>query len=686
MIDYPIARRVDVVDDYHGTKVADPFRWLEQQDSAEVSAYVDEQNALSRSLLDGLPERAWFAERLASLLKAPSRQVPRFGGGRRFELRHDGEQQQPALWVVEPDGDERVLIDPNAIRPDGTLALMSVSPRPDGRLVAWSSTEGGSDWQTIRFRDVDTGTDLPDELSWIKLPWAAWDPSGEVFYYVGTEDPGEVDPETALTARMRVQEHRLGTPQSADSVLVAHPAAHWCAPYVDLQLNALVVEVYEGHVPKRILIRRFGEDEFTELLTGDEAQRYAGSFDGRLVVHSHVDAAAGRVLLVDPTGEKAPRVVLAEDPALPLSAVGGVKVVGRHLVSVHTDVSRHLVRVTALDSGEQWTVDLPGPGALGTGGSDFIGLEPNADDSGFLAKFSSYVTPPTIIEHTFADRTTRIAWTPELEGYDPERFVIEDVRVASTDGALVPLTIVRRSDVGLPGSALLTGYGGFGLVFSLLGFDPAHAAWLEAGGILACASLRGGGEFGEDWHRAGMLESKQHVFDDLHACATYLIAEGWASVGRVGINGASNGGLLVGAALVQRPELYGAAVPEVGLLDMLRYHRFTVAQAWIPEYGSADDPGQFGFIAAYSPLHNVKPGTRYPPTLITTGDHDTRCPPGPHSYKFAATLQAAQAGAAPILLSVSRQSGHGFGKSLAKQIDERADVLAFLAHHTKLRL
>jgi prolyl oligopeptidase len=651
-LQYPPSRRDDVVDDYHGVRVADPYRWLEDPDSADTIAWTAAQNALTRAALDGTLRERIRAE-LTRLYDYPRASAPAPRGSRRFFTRNEGLQNQPVLYVQDGlDGGPRVLLDPNTLSADGTVALTAWEPSDDGRLLAYAVSAGGSDWQEIRVRDVARTADLPDRLRWAKFVTISWRADGRAFFY--TRFPPEASYHPA------VYEHRLGEPQDADPVVFPASADPEIVYEVDQSSDhrVLVVTAFKGA----------SENSVVHVVGG----RRIGSFDcawhfidgrgGELLLRTNAGAPRGRIVAVDEEGRM--REVVPEGP----DSLVDARRAGSRIAALYLHDASSRLRLFTLEGREAGEVALPALGSI----TEMNG-EAASDD--LFVRFASFTWPPTILRCP-VETGGAVPFAAGAAGHvDAGRYETSQVRYASRDGTPVSMFLVRRRGLARDGSrpVWLTGYGGFNINV-VPDFDPGHFAWLDRDGVLAVANLRGGGEYGEAWHRAGMLDRKQNVFDDAIAAAEWLIAEGWTRAGRIVLEGGSNGGLLVSAVLTQRPDLPGAVVCRVPVADMLRYHRFTVGRFWIPEYGSADDPAQFPFLYAYSPLHRVRDDVRYPPVLITTAETDDRVDPG-MARKLAARLQAA--GGGPALIRIESRAGHGAGKPVAKLVEEDADIYTF---------
>lgn len=675
---YPHTPTVEQVDDYHGTPVSDPYRWLEDLDSPQTQAWVEAQNRLTQSFLEQIPERAALRARLTTLWDYPKAWAPLRRGGRYFQLRNSGLQNQDVLYVLEAlDAEPRVLLDPNTLSPDGTVALSAWSVSDDGRWLAYATSGSGSDWLTWRVRDVETGADLPDLLEWSKFSGAEWLPDGSGFFYARYDPPAAGEAYEGANYFQKLCFHRRGTPQEQD-VLVYHRPDHkdWgFTPAVSEDGRYLVLHVWQGTDRRNLLFYRdlAADGPIVELISDLEAGYHFLGNDGSIFyLQTDLDAPRGRVVAID-TADSARhkwRTLVPESS----DTLQVVKMVHDEFIALYLHDAHHRLRRFALDGSLLGEIPLPMIGSV----LDMEGWSLNGarGDDDFFFVFHSFVCPATVLRYDLARNVGETLYTPPIQ-FDFRPYETRQTFATSKDGTRVPMFLVHRRDLGPgPHPTLLYGYGGFNIPLTP-SFAVSRLAWLERGGVLAVANLRGGGEYGEEWHRAGMLENKQNVFDDFIACAEALVASGLTSRDKLAIQGGSNGGLLVGACLVQRPDLFGAAQPAVGVLDMLRFHKFTIGWAWTSDYGSPDDPQQFPSIYAYSPLHNLKPGTAYPSTLITTADHDDRVTPM-HSFKFAAALQAAQGGEAPILIRIQQKAGHGFGKPTRILIEEQADIWAFL--------
>lgn len=676
----PATRMTDQVDRYHGVSVPDPYRWLEDDNSAETTAWVKAQNEVTFRYLAGLPERAAFRKRLTELYDYERFSPPSRRGGKYFYSRNDGLQNQSVLYVQDAlDGPARVLLDPNALSNDGTVALTASEPSPDGRLLAYGLAAAGSDWNEVRVRDVATGADRSDHLRWIKFSRLAWTRDAGGFFYSRYPEPRAGEVLSGINRGMQVYYHRVGTPQSDDRLIYHRPdQPDWILRgEVSDDGRYLVLDVGVGTDRRnRVFLLDLGDPARPDF--SGPVVPLLDAFDGRyeylandgpvFYFRTDKDASKARIVAVDSRSPSPPawRTLVPEGR----DAIDEVRVVGETFVVSYLQDARSSLRLFALDGTPRGSIRLPAPGTVQT----VTGLR---EDREMFFTFTSFLHPPTIFRHDFASGATAVFRAPET-AFDASKYETRQVFYASKDGTRVPMFITLRRGAVLDGShpTILYAYGGFN-ISRLPSFSPMTAAWLEAGGIWAEPNLRGGGEYGEAWHEAGMLDRKQNVFDDFIAAAEYLIREQYTAASRLAIRGGSNGGLLVGAVMTQRPDLFAVALPAVGVMDMLRFHRFTIGWAWVTEYGSADSSAaQFETLRRYSPLHNLRPGTSYPATLVTTADHDDRVVPA-HSFKFAAALQAATTWERPAYIRIETRAGHGAGKPTAKIIEEAADLMAF---------
>lgn len=684
-MNYPVTRKVEQTDTYHGTTVADPYRWLEDDNSAETKAWVVKQNEVTDAFLAAMPQRLPVRRIYTELYNFERFGIPYREGGRYFWSRNDGLQQQNVIYTAKSLADTPVVaLDPNAMSKDGTVALTGVVPSRDGKLIAYGVAGAGSDWQSWKVRDLATGQDLADKIDWVKFSSAAWTADGKGFFYSRYDAPKDGEKLTGANYYQKLYYHRLGTPQAED-VLVAENRddKEWgFGAEVSDDGELLLISVWKSAGSKNgLLVLPLPKGSFA----GGKPQPVTVAFDaqyvpvavvdGKLVVKTDKDAPRGKLVAIDPKrpAPSAWKTLVAEGPhaMTAASAVGG-----RFLLSYLQDAAT-LVRVHAADGKALSDVKLPGIGTAGGFGGRW-------SDSETFFSFTSLTTPTEI--HRFDVKTGKIElFKRPKTAFNPDDYETRREFVTSKDGTRLPIFIAAKKGLKLDGSnpTLLYGYGGFDISVTPA-YGVTAATWLKMGGVYVSASLRGGGEYGSAWHEAGTKLNKQNVFDDFIAAGEWLVKNKVASPATLAINGGSNGGLLVGAVTNQRPDLFAAAVPQVGVMDMLRYQNFTIGWAWATDYGtSKDSPEMFKALYAYSPLHNIRSGVKYPAVLITTGDHDDRVVPA-HSFKYAAALQAADTGPAPKLIRIETNAGHGAGKPTSKIIEERSDVLAFIANTMKL--
>jgi prolyl oligopeptidase len=689
-VDYPPARLDDAYDDYHGTRVADPYRWLEDPDSPETRQWIDAQVRVCNAYLAGVPQRAALRARIERLWDYEKFELPEREGGRTFYRYNDGLQNQSVLYVVDHEGQEpRVLLDPNGLSKDGTVALAGTALSEDGRWLAYGLAEAGSDWNTWRIRDVESGLDLADSVRWVKFSGASWMKDGSGFFYSRYDEPKPGEEMRGVNKEQKVYFHARDTDQSQDVLVYARSdQPEWgFGASVTEDGRYLLLRVSHGTSPKnRSFYAELPSSEalragqrlnVVELLTENDASYAFVGNDGPLFWYrTDLEAPRGRLIAIDTRDGARERwatlVPESED------VLQGVSVVGERFLASYLKDAHTLVRVFDLQGKHERDVELPG---LGTAS----GFDGERSDPDTFYVYTSFTTPGEVWRYDVASGRSELYRRPEL-AYDPALYTTEQVFYSSKDGTRVPMFLTYHKDLPRDGAnpTLLYGYGGFNVSLTPA-FSAARIAWLELGGVFAQANLRGGGEYGEEWHKAGTLLEKQNVFDDFIAAAEWLIDERWTSTPRLAIQGGSNGGLLVGACMTQRPDLFGACLPAVGVMDMLRFQNFTIGWAWKSDYGSSEDPEQFKALYAYSPLHNLRSATCYPPTLVTTADHDDRVVPG-HSFKFAAALQRVQACDNPTLIRIDVRAGHGAGKPTSKRIDEAADTAAFLVRELAIEL
>ncbi len=667
----PDTPTVDQTDDYFGTLVADPYRWLEDSDEPEVSAWLTAQAAHTRAHLDALPDATPITAALDRAVRLPHSGLPVHRGPHWFRTSNDGVQQQDVLLVADaPFGSPRVLIDPNALG-DDAVSLAAARPSPDGALVAYSYSEAGSDWRTWRVRRTETGEDLPDEVRWSKFTWPTWLPDGSGFLY-GAFDAPTGDALMSSNAGMRLMLHRLGTePDELVFALPDEPDVNFWPEVTDDGHWLVVLGTRGTDHRARVWVAELAHGpELRPLIpTADAAWQLVGSLGDELVMLTDLDAPLSRLVAVARDG--AVRELVAEGG----DQLEAARLVGDRLVVQWLHDAAARLTVHAVDGALRAEVGLPGLGSV-------TELEANADDTVLHLAWTTFTAPPAVLEYGVdTGELTTVFETP----LDSD-LVTDQVFVTSRDGTRVPLFLVHRPDVsaiGGPHPAWLYGYGGFRIAMTPT-FDATRFVFASAGGVVAVACLRGGGEYGASWHDAGRLANKQNVFDDAIACAQHLVAEGWTDREHLALTGRSNGGLLAGAVLTQRPDLFAAVVPEVGVLDGLRFPLWTIGWAWTSDFGDPfGDAEQFATIHAYSPLHNLRDGAGYPPVMVMTSDHDDRVVPA-HSLKFAARLQAVSPPEAVALLRVDSASGHGYGRSHDALVAERTDVLRFISYYTGL--
>ena len=671
---YPVVSKSNQVDDYHGTKVADPYRGFENLNAASTKRWVEAQNALSQPFLESIPAREKFKARMTELWNYERYDVPVKAGSRYFYLRNDGQQNQSVLYVADSlHGEARVLLDPNAMSKDATVALGEFVPSPDGKFIAYSISDGGTDWRLWHFREVATGKDLPDVLRHIKFREPEWTADSRAVYYARY-------PQTSTgagddTKQMSVYRHRLGAPVNEDRHIYSitdHPT-RYPYPYVSDDGRYLVHYVYDGRQSTGIHYQRLENGEVTgpvvKLIdTFDAEYQFLDVIEDVMYLRTNAKAPNSRIVSIDlQSQDKAWRDVVREQK----EAIVDASIVGKKIIVKYSRDAYSLVRVSNLDGTSPTEVKLPGLG-------EATGFTGGVNDAETFFAYTDFLTPKAVFRYEIASAKVELFRAPKFAA-NPSAFITEQVFFKSKDGTRVPMFITRKRDFVKDGSAplLLLGYGGFNIV-EQPEFTVPNYVWLEMGGVYAVANIRGGGEYGEAWHSAGTKLNKQNVFDDFIAAGEWLIAQKYTSKPKFAVRGRSNGGLLVGAVLTQRPDLVGAALPAVGVLDMLRYHTASAnARHWSTDYGLSENPAEFRAQYAYSPVHNVKPGTCYPPTLVTTAESDDRVVPW-HSYKFTAALQSAQACSNPVLLRVETRAGHGAGKPVWMQIEDFADQWAFL--------
>jgi prolyl oligopeptidase len=676
-IRYPETRRVEHTDDYFGVKVPDPYRWLEAdiRSSPEVARWVAAENRVTFRYLESIPERDKIRRRITELWNFAHYSSPMKEGGRYYYLKNDGLQNQSVLYLLDRlDAKPRVLLDPNAWSKDGTVALTGLGFSDDGRYLAYARSEAGSDWSTWHVREIESGRELADELRWTKFTDAAWTKDGQGFFYSRYEEPAKGAEYQALNFRNKLFYHRVGTPQAADVLVYyrpEHPEWQYHGEVSDDGRYLVITTALGTDERFRVTVKDLAEPYAlpVELVDRFEnAYLFAGN-DGPVLYFS-TDLAAPRRRLIAVDLRRSDRRHWAEIIPQAPETLQQVSLVGNQFIAQYLADVKPLVKVFAMDGRHLRNVDLPGIGTV----SGFHGKR--TDTESFYV-FASFATPPSLYRYDLLTGRSTLFRRAEAS-FNPDDFEVRQVFYPSKDGTRIPMFLASKKGIKLDGSnpTLLYGYGGFDISLVPM-FGISRVVWMELGGIYAQPNLRGGGEYGEAWHRAGTKLHKQNVLDDFIAAGEWLVARRYTRPDRLAIQGGSNGGLLVGAVMTQRPELFGACLPAVGVMDMLRFQKFTEGRTWVDDYGSSDDREQFRALLKYSPYHNIKPGTCYPPTLITTADTDDRVVPG-HSFKFAAALQRAQSCPRPVLIRISTRAGHGGGKPTAKRIAELTDEWAFL--------
>jgi prolyl oligopeptidase len=671
---YPETKKSDQTDDYHGTKVADPYRWLEEPDSPETKAWVEAQNKVTFGYLESLPEREKLRKRLTELWNYERYGIPRQRGGRYFYERNNGLQNQSVLYVADSlEAEPRVLLDPNTLSKDGTVALGGTATSDDGKLLAYATSGGGSDWQEWKVRDVATGKDKDDHIKWSKFSGASWSKDNQGFYYSAYDAPKEGEVLTGSNYFQKLYYHKLGDKQNKDLLVYERPDhKEWgFQGHVTDDGNYLVIHVWRGSEQKNGTFYKDlskPDSKVVELLNEFDAEYdFLGNEGAKFFFRTDADAERSRIIAIDlakPERKDWQEIV----PEAKETLLGANIVANRFILSYLKDASS-AVKVFDLAGKFIRDVKLPGIGTVG-------GFAGKQDDKETFYAFTSYTSPGAVYRYDPISGESTLFREPRV-AFKSSDYVTEQVFAKSKDGTRVPMFLSYKKGLKKDGRnpTILYAYGGFNIPITPT-FSVTSLVWMEQGGVWAVANLRGGGEYGRAWHEAGMLDRKQNVFDDFQSAAEWLIENKYTASDRLAIQGGSNGGLLVGACMTQRPDLYAVALPAVGVMDMLRFHKFTIGWAWVPEYGSSEKADQFANIYKYSPLHNLKPGTKYPATIITTADHDDRVVPA-HSFKYAAALQAAHAGERPVMIRIETRAGHGAGKPTSKRIEEAADILAF---------
>jgi prolyl oligopeptidase len=672
---YPESKRLDIVDEIYGVAIADPYRWLEEVEAVETKEWIRDQNQLTFEYLEGINSRNKINARMRQLWDYEKFGLPKKSGGRYFYTRNDGLQNQGALyWMDSIEDEPKLLLDPNTLSEDGTVALIDYAPSKDGRLMAYGLSAAGSDWQTWRVRDVQSGQDLEDVVEWVKFSVASWTLDGRGFFYSRYDEPSQETTFKGANYFQKLYFHEIGTSQSQDQLIYERLDQKEWGFFGEVTDDGgyLIITVFQGTQPENAIFfvdLANPSKVVIELLNEFDASYYfIGNDDSQFHFLTDLDAPMSRLITIDinqPHRDTWQTIIPETTNSLANVTVAGDRFLAAYLEDAHSQLRLFNKEGQIIDD-----IDLPGIGTV-------IGIEGHPNDDELFYSYNSITQPATIIRYDTRLETSSVFRQPKL-GFEPEQFITSQRFYKSKDGTRIPMFISHRKDVKPgPNSALyLYGYGGFNNSMTP-NFSAANLAWMEMGATFVQASLRGGGEYGKSWHEAGMKLNRQNVFDDFIAGAEYLIDKGYTSKDKLAIGGRSNGGLLVGACLTQRPDLFGGALMYVGVLDMIRFTKFTIGWAWTSDYGSPEDPDEFKALLAYSPYHNLSPGTHYPPTLVLTGDHDDRVYPA-HSFKFAAALQAAQVGTGPTLIRVDTNAGHGLGKPTDKLIEESADGWAFL--------
>lgn len=670
---YPNTAKVDCVDVYHGVNVADPYRWLEDADSPETAAWVEAQNAVTFGFLNTIAARETIKNRLTQIWDYERYGVPFRYGNRYFLSKNTGLQNQSVLYSVKELGDPlEVLLDPNTLSEDGTVALSGYAWSDDGKYFAYATSASGSDWQEWYVRDVETGKDLEDHLRWVKFSGASWRKDSSGFYYSRYDEPNEATQFQDTNYFQKLYFHQLGTAQSEDILIYERPdQKEWgFSGDVSEDGNYLTISVSQGTDPKNRVFYQSLLDPNSEVIPlipePNASYGFIGNNGSLFWFITDQEATRSRLVAIDIRDpEKIIEIIPEAEETLQ-----GITILDEKFVATYLKDARTQVKIFNLDGTFLRELALPGIGSA-------FGFTGKRSDQETFYAFSSFTTPNTIYRYAMTSGETTVLFQPNVD-FNPEAYTTEQVFYTSKDGTQIPMFLSYKKGTSLDASnpTYLYGYGGFNIPLTP-SFSASTLIWMELGGIYAVANLRGGGEYGEAWHQAGTKLNKQNVFDDFIAAGEWLIDNNYTRIEKLAIGGGSNGGLLVGAVMTQRPDLFAAALPAVGVLDMLRFQYFTIGWAWVSDYGSSDDPEEFQALYAYSPLHNVKSGTSYPATMITTADHDDRVVPA-HSFKFAAALQAAHVGSNPVLIRIETKAGHGAGKPTAKIIEEAADRWGFL--------
>lgn len=675
-LSYPPSPRHDQVDFYHGVAVPDPYRWLEDPQSAASRQWIEAQNQVTSAYLETLAGRSAIGDRLTQLWNFERYSTPFKQGGRYFYFKNDGLQNQSVLYTLPSlEAEPRMLLDPNTLSEDGTVSLSGMAVSENGAYLAYGLSSAGSDWVEWYVRDIATGVDTDDRLQWVKFSGASWSHDHQGFFYSRYDEPDETTKLEAVNYYQKLYYHRLGNPQGDDVLVYDRPdQKEWgFGGGVTEDGRYLIISVWKGTDPNNLVFYKdlnVPDSPVVELITEFEASYSFVDNEGSLFwFRTDLEAPKGRLIAIDiaqPERGAWQEIIPESDDTLE-----GVGLLNHQFVADYLKDAYTTIRIFSLTGELVREVALPGIGSAG-------GFDGKRGDTETFYSFTSFTVPSAIYRYDMVTGQSTLYRQPEVD-FDPAAYTTTQVFYESKDGTHVPMFITHKTGLELNGQnpTLLYGYGGFSISLTPA-FSVGNLVWMEMGGIYAVPNLRGGGEYGEEWHQAGTKLHKQTVFDDFIAAAEWLMAAGYTSPAKLAIMGGSNGGLLVGACMTQRPDLFAVVLPAVGVMDMLRFNQFTIGWAWESDYGSPQNEAEFRALYAYSPLHNLKPGTAYPATLITTADHDDRVVPA-HSFKFAAALQAAHQGAAPVLIRIETKAGHGAGKPTAKVIEEVADKWAFLA-------
>jgi prolyl oligopeptidase len=678
---YPESPKQNQIDVYHGREVADPYRWLENPQSEQTRQWIEAQNQVTFGYLEKLPTRHRINRRLTQLWNYERYSVPFKQGGRYFYFKNDGLQNQSVLYTLPTlEAAPRVLLDPNTLSEDGTVSLSDMAVSENGTYLAYGLSTAGSDWVEWHVRDIETGKDTDDLLKWVKFSGASWTHDHQGFFYSRYDEPDDTTKLEAVNYYQKLWYHRLGTPQSEDVLIYERPdQKEWgFSGFVTDDGRYLIISVWRGTDPNNLVFYKDlsnPDSPVVELLQEFEASYGFVNNDGsRFWFRTDLDAPKGRLIAIDinqPERDQWQEVIPESDDTLE-----GVTLLNNQFVTDYLTDAYTTIRIYSLDGTFVRDIALPGIGSVD-------GFDGKREDTETFYSFTSFTTPSTIYRYDMATGESTLYRQP-LVDFNPVDYETHQVFYNSKDGTRIPMFITHKRGIELNGQnpTLLYGYGGFNVSLTP-GFSVSNLVWMEMGGIYAVPNLRGGGEYGEEWHQAGIKLNKQNVFDDFIAAAEWLIQNNYTAPGKLAIMGGSNGGLLVGACMTQRPDLFAAALPAVGVMDMLRFNQFTIGWAWESDYGSPQNEEEFKALYAYSPLHNLKQGTDYPATLITTADHDDRVVPA-HSFKFAAALQAAHNGPDPVLIRIETKAGHGAGKPTAKLIEEVSDKWAFLVDNLEM--